>query len=200
MLPTQGHICVSPAQSRSRGQCRGSARCSGAVRRHPRADKHGHLATAVVAAIGVDLRRRTRGLRVRCSAIRSVLSIPCDTASCTAAAVSVPADVRQCRPVPGQTSKHRANTVIVMGLAPTAAPLAGSSSYRSGWYNQPGIYQVRRTLAPVPGTAARARARPLTLRPHQAKTTKAGPEAEKQSQKHYPHPPCRIRIRPVLHP
>jgi len=34
--------------------------------------------------------------------------------------------------------------------------------------------------------------RPLTLRPHQAKTTQARPEAEKQGRKHYPHPPCRI--------
>jgi hypothetical protein len=35
--------------------------------------------------------------------------------------------------------------------------------------------------------------RPLTLRPNPAKTTQARPEAEKQSQKHYPHPPCRLR-------
>jgi hypothetical protein len=34
--------------------------------------------------------------------------------------------------------------------------------------------------------------RPPTLRPHQPKTTEAGPEAEKQGRKHYPHPPCRI--------
>src|SRR5207248_11191675 len=34
--------------------------------------------------------------------------------------------------------------------------------------------------------------RPLTLRPHQAKTTQARPEAEKQGRKHYPHPPCRL--------
>jgi hypothetical protein len=34
--------------------------------------------------------------------------------------------------------------------------------------------------------------RPLTLRPHQAKTPQARPEAEKQDQKHYPHPPCRL--------
>ena len=34
--------------------------------------------------------------------------------------------------------------------------------------------------------------RPLTLRPHQAKTTQAWPEAEKQGLEHYPHPPCRI--------
>src|SRR5216684_1917913 len=34
--------------------------------------------------------------------------------------------------------------------------------------------------------------RPPTLRPHQPKTTQAGPEAEKQGRKHYPHPPCRI--------
>ena len=31
-----------------------------------------------------------------------------------------------------------------------------------------------------------------TLRPHQPKTMEAGPEAEKQGQKHYPHPPCRV--------
>src|ERR1039458_8590298 len=34
--------------------------------------------------------------------------------------------------------------------------------------------------------------RPPTLRPHQPKTTQAGPEAEKQGQEHYPHPPCRL--------
>ena len=31
-----------------------------------------------------------------------------------------------------------------------------------------------------------------TLRPHRPKTTEAGPEAGKQGQKHYPHPPCRL--------
>src|SRR5205809_2227109 len=34
--------------------------------------------------------------------------------------------------------------------------------------------------------------RPPALRPHHAKATQARPEAEKQGQEHYPHPPCRI--------
>jgi hypothetical protein len=80
------------------------------------------------------LEPRTRGLRVRCSGIGSVLSLAASTGLRAATPVSVSADVGQCRAVPGQTSKHRANTMSSRGCGLRrrrwrVPPISG----RSGW-------------------------------------------------------------------
>jgi hypothetical protein len=51
-----------------------------------------------------------RGLRVRCSGIRSVLSVPISATLYATLPIPVPHGVRLCRPVPRHTSKQRANT------------------------------------------------------------------------------------------
>jgi hypothetical protein len=56
-----------------------------------------------------DLRRRTSGLRVRCSGIRSALSMLVNTVLYATRPVPVPPDVGSCRPVPRHPSKQRAN-------------------------------------------------------------------------------------------
>src|SRR6266699_3363067 len=50
---------------------------------------------------------------------------------------------------------------------------------------------LKTTRAASADSEVRPGPRPPTLRPHQSKPTEAAPEAEKQGQKHYPHPPCR---------
>jgi hypothetical protein len=71
--------------------------------RHPAADKHGHLVTSEVAAIGVDLRRRTRRLRVRCSAILAVLN---NAASCYDVPGCTATPETRCRFVPPATGSY----------------------------------------------------------------------------------------------
>jgi hypothetical protein len=78
------------------------------------------------------------------------------------------------------------------GLFPGQADQTGSAGgclKNLGPGRQAGIKTARAASA---DSEVRPGPRPPTLRPHQPKTTQAGPEAEKQGQKHYPHPPCRI--------
>jgi hypothetical protein len=79
---------------------------------------------------------------------------------------------------------------------PGLLPRPGRSDRQRRWVPEnlgPGRQSdIKTTRAAPADSEVRPGPRPPTLRPHQAKTTEAGPEAEKQDRKHYPHPPCRI--------
>ena len=80
---------------------------------------------------------------------------------------------------------------------PGLLPRPGRSDRQRRWVPEnlgPGRQGVIKTARAAPADSeVRPGPRPPTLRPHQPKTTQAGPEAEKQGQEHYPHPPCRFR-------
>jgi hypothetical protein len=79
---------------------------------------------------------------------------------------------------------------------PGLLPRPGRSDRQRRWVPEnlgPGRQGDIKTARAAPADSeVRPGPRPPTLRPHQPKTTQAGPEAEKQGQEHYPHPPCRI--------
>jgi hypothetical protein len=81
---------------------------------------------------------------------------------------------------------------------PGLLPRPGRSDRQRRWVPEnlgPGRQgDIKTTRAASADSEVRPGPRPPTLRPHQPKTTEAGPEAEKQGGKHYPHPPCRIFV------
>jgi hypothetical protein len=78
------------------------------------------------------------------------------------------------------------------GLFPGRADQAGAAGGCQKTWDPAGRSFRRTTRAASAESEVRPGPRPLTLRPHQAKTREARPEADKQGQKHYPHPPCRV--------
>ena len=79
---------------------------------------------------------------------------------------------------------------------PGLLPRPGRSDRQRRWVPEnlgPGRQvHIKTARAASADSEVRPGPRPPTLRPHQPKTTQAGPEAEKQDQEHYPHPPCRF--------
>jgi hypothetical protein len=65
------------------------------------------------------LEPRTRGLRVRCSAIRSVLSVPSGAGSSGTSPIRLPGSAAASRHVSRHTSNHRATTVPAVPSLPT---------------------------------------------------------------------------------